>query len=84
MILKDTLVVVLISIPLIRTFIHFKKAFDSVNRETMWQILRNCEVPEKIVNTIKCLSDSRTSAVGVDEILSKEFLVSTEFFMEIH
>ena len=47
MILKDTLVVALISVPLIMTFIHFKKAFDSVNRETMWQILRNYEVPEK-------------------------------------
>ena len=37
------------------TFIHFKKAFDSVNRDVMWKIRRNYGVPDKIVNIIKGL-----------------------------
>ena len=55
------------------TFIDFKKAFDSINRDTMWKILRYYGIPEKIVNIIKCLYEGSTSAVRVDGSLSKEF-----------
>ena len=34
----------------VMTFMDFKKAFDSINRVTMWKILRH-GVREKIVNT---------------------------------
>ena len=34
----------------VMTFIDFKKAFDLINRGTMWKILRYCGIPEKIVN----------------------------------
>ena len=57
------------------TFIDFKKVFDSVNSKTMWKILRNYGAPEKKVNSIECLYGS-TSAVRVDGILSREFLVT--------
>ena len=43
------------NIPTFMTVIDFRKAFDSINRETMWKILRHYGIPEKIVNTIKCL-----------------------------
>ena len=43
----------------------------------MRKILKNNGVPEKIVNIIKFLYDGYISAVHVDGILSKEFLVTT-------
>ena len=59
------------------TFIDFKKACDLINRETMWKILRHYGIPVKIVNIIKCLYDGSISAVCIDGILSKEFLITT-------
>ena len=59
------------------TFIDFKKALDSINRETIWKILRHYGIPEKIVNIIKCLYDGSISVVRIDGILSKEFLITT-------
>ena len=59
------------------TFVDFKKGHDSINRDTMWKILRHYGVPEKIVNIIKCLYDGSTSAVRIDGILSQEFLITT-------
>ena len=40
--------------PLYINFIDFKKAFDSIHRETHWTILRSYGVPDKIVTLIKC------------------------------
>ena len=34
-------------------FIDFEKAFDSVNREGMWQLMRHYGIPSKIVTIIK-------------------------------
>ena len=36
-------------------FIDFEKAFDSVDRDAMWQILQHYGVPRKIINIIRCL-----------------------------
>ena len=33
-------------------FINFEKAFDSVDREAMWQILPHYGVPGKIINVM--------------------------------
>jgi len=38
--------------PLYVNIIDFKKAFDSVDRDTKWQILRHYGLPSKIVNII--------------------------------
>ena len=59
------------------TFTYFKKAFDSINRDTIWKILRYYGIPQKMVNIIKCLYEGSTSAVRVDGSLSKEFLITT-------
>ena len=64
------------NIPTVMTFIDFKKAFDSINRDTMWKILRHYGLPEKIGNIIRCLYDGSTSAVGIDGILSQELLIT--------
>ncbi|KAK3087680.1 hypothetical protein FSP39_009109 [Pinctada imbricata] len=39
--------------PLYINFIDYEKAFDSVDRETLWTLLRHYGVPKKIVNLIK-------------------------------
>ena len=33
---------------------YFKKAFDSIHRETLWTILSSYGVPDKIVSLVKC------------------------------
>ena len=40
--------------PLYINFIDYEKAFDSVDRETMWKLLRHYGVPEKIISLIQC------------------------------
>ena len=40
--------------PLYINFIDYEKAFDSVDRETIWKLLRHCGVPEKIISLIRC------------------------------
>ena len=34
-------------------FIDFDKAFDSVNREGMWQLMRHYGIPSKIVTALR-------------------------------
>ncbi|VDO51636.1 unnamed protein product [Schistosoma margrebowiei] len=38
-------------------FIHYKKSFDSVDRKTLWKLLRHYGVPHKIVNIIQNSND---------------------------
>ena len=40
--------------PLYINFIDYEKAFESVDRETMWKLLRHYGVPEKIISLIRC------------------------------
>ena len=46
-------------------FIDFKKAFDSLHRPSMWNILRSYGLPIKIINVIKLLYEGSTSCVRV-------------------
>ncbi|XP_063404610.1 uncharacterized protein LOC134688072 [Mytilus trossulus] len=34
-------------------FVDFEKAFDSLNRDSMWDIMRSYGIPEKIISMIK-------------------------------
>ena len=64
-------------LPLIATFIDFQKAFDSIDRETMWKILRSYGIPEKIVNAIAAIYSNTKSRVRIGESLSEAFNITT-------
>ena len=64
-------------LPLTVTFIDFKKAFDSINREVMFAVLRHYGIPEPLVNAIGVLYNNSKSAVMVDGNISEPFEVST-------
>ena len=59
------------------TFIDFEKAFDSVDRETMWKLLRVYGVPNKIVNMIKLTYDGFKAGVLHEGVISDEFEMKT-------
>ena len=53
-------------LPLVVTFIDFKKAFDSINRKVMFAVLRHYGIPEAVVNAVSVLYKNSKSAVMVD------------------
>ena len=64
-------------LPLTITFIDFKKAFDSINREVMFSVLRHYGIPDKLVKAIGALYNNSKSAVMVDGNISEPFQVTT-------
>ena len=66
-------------IPLFITFIDFMKAFDSIDREMMFAIIRNYNIPEKIVSAIRVLYNDLTSRVYVEGEFSEAFKIKTGF-----
>ena len=58
-------------------FIDYEKAFDSVDRETIWKLLSSYGIPQKIINLIKAAYNGSTSRVIHKGKLSNEFKVVT-------
>ena len=54
-------------------FIDFKKAYDSVRREALYNILIECGIPKKLVRLIKMCLTERYSRVRVGKNLSEMF-----------
>ena len=63
--------------PLYINFIDYEKAFDSVDRETLWKLLRHYGVPEKFVSLIHCIYQGMTCKVAHAGQLSESFEVRT-------
>jgi hypothetical protein len=59
------------------TFVDFQKAFDSIDREKMFQILRHYGIPSEIVQAIRVIYANSKSKVIVDGKFSDEFQVIT-------
>ena len=57
--------------------IDSKKAIDSIDRETMWKIVRNYRIPKKIVNATAVIYSSSKSKVRLGEKLSEAIHITT-------
>lgn len=64
-------------LPLVCTFVDFKKAFDSVDRRMLFAILRHYGIPENVVRAIRQLYDDSKGAVIVNGKMSSEFRITT-------
>ena len=63
--------------PLLANFIDFEKAFDSVHRPALWNILQHYGVPSKIVNIIKMLYSNFHAKVICGNKLTEGFDIHT-------
>ncbi len=63
--------------PLYVNFIDYEKAFDSVDRETLWKLLRHYGIPKKIVNLIKNSYEGMSCRVIHGGQLTDSFQVRT-------
>ena len=64
-------------LPLAITFVDFSKAFDSINRNRMWKILRHYGIPQVIVRAIAKIYHNSESCVLLDGEYSRFFGVNT-------
>ena len=58
-------------------FIDFEKAFDSIDNQVLWNILRHYSIPDNIISIIRLLYDGFTCQVIHGGSLSDPFPVST-------
>jgi len=58
-------------------FIDFEKAFDSVDRELLWKLLRHYVVPDKIISLIQCTHKDLSCKIAHASQLSESFEVKT-------
>ncbi|VDP44917.1 unnamed protein product [Schistosoma margrebowiei] len=58
-------------------FIDYEKAFDSMDRTTLWKLLRHYGVPQKIVNIIRNSYDGLNCKIVHGGQLTKSFEVKT-------
>jgi hypothetical protein len=54
-------------------FIDFKKAYDSIKREVLYNILLEFGIPKKLVRLIKMCLNETYSKVRIGELLSDKF-----------
>ena len=64
-------------IPLYITFVDFMKAFDSIDRDMMFSILRHYGIPEPIVEAIRTLYTDSSSRVYIEGTTSEPFKITT-------
>ena len=63
--------------PLYVNFIDYEKAFDSLDRKTLWKLMRHYGIPLKIVNMIKSIYHDSTCRVVHKGKLTKPFNIKT-------
>ena len=63
--------------PLYINFIDYQKAFDSVDRETLWKLLGHYGIPGKMIRLIKCIYEDMNCRVIHAGRMSDSFHVNT-------
>ena len=63
--------------PLYVNFVDYEKAFDSLDRETLWKLLRHYGVPVKFVNLIRNSYEGLSCRVVHEGQLTEKFEVKT-------
>ena len=63
--------------PLYAAYIDLRAAFDSLDRNTLWNILKTIGIPQKLVDIIKTLYSSTHSVVRVNGTISEAFSISS-------
>ena len=63
--------------PLHIVFIDFKKAFDSVHRNSLWKILLSYGLPEKVVSLIKLFYEKFECSIILDNSTTEWFAVES-------
>ena len=58
-----------------RVYVDFRKAYDSVNRDALWKVLRLYGVHPKLITLLKDLHSGSTAAVRVGGELGQQFAV---------
>nr|XP_014349996.1 PREDICTED: uncharacterized protein LOC102357907 [Latimeria chalumnae] len=61
---------------LFAVFIDLTKAFDSVNRDGLWQILKKLDCSDKFVNIIKAFHEGMMACVVENRLFSENFQVT--------
>ena len=65
------------SSPLLVNFIDYEGAFDSVNRGTLWGLMRHCGIPERLVDLVKSSYDVTYCQVFHEGQLTDRFEIGT-------
>lgn len=63
--------------PIIINYIDFKKAFNSIHRESLWQIVQLYGVPPKDANSFRALYCNATHRVGTSSGTTNDFDIVT-------
>ena len=63
--------------PLFINFVDFRKAFDSVHRNTIWKILHSYVIPSKIISIVKKFYEHFECSVIVGNDLSEWFYMQS-------
>ena len=58
--------------PLIINFIDNEKAFYSIDRETLWKIMRHYGIPQKLVTLVEKMYDGTTCRIMKIRLRSKQ------------
>ena len=64
-------------LPFFINIIDYEKAFDRVDRETMWKLLRHYGVPEKILSLVRCTFQDMSCKTAHAGQLSENFEMKT-------
>ena len=63
--------------PLYINFVHYEKAFDSLYRNTLWDLMASYGIPGKIISLVKNTYEGTSCRILHDSGLTKTFSIKT-------